>query len=109
MSDSKSVSMLVIYRIKEGTEGEFLPLLEKHYPTLDRLGLVTKEPVTIWRATDKQNRTYFVEKFSWRDGAAAGVAHQTPEVMAVWEPMGPMLENLELLQIEPVDSGGGDR
>jgi hypothetical protein len=27
----------------------------------------------------------------------AVVVHQTPEVMAVWEPMTPMLESLEIL------------
>jgi hypothetical protein len=31
-----------------------------------------------------------------------GVAHQMPEVMQIWEPMGPLTENMEFLQVEPV-------
>jgi hypothetical protein len=38
--------------------------------------------------------------FSWRDEQAAGIAHQTPEVMAVWEPMTPLLESLEISVID---------
>lgn len=30
------------------------------------------------------------------------IAHQTPQVMAVWEPMGPIPEELKLASIEPV-------
>jgi len=39
--------------------------------------------------------------FQWKDEKASEIAHQTPEVMAIWEPMGPILENLQLTQIEP--------
>jgi hypothetical protein len=100
---SKPVTMLVTYRLKKGKESELQALVEKHWPALDGVGLVTKDPAKIWRATDKRSgAVYFVELFAWKDGEASTVAHQTPEVMALWEPMGPMLEDLSLAQIEPL-------
>jgi hypothetical protein len=103
MSDSKPVTVLVTYRPKEGAEEQMLRMLEKHWPTLDRLGLVTKEPPKFWRATGKDGRTSFVELFQWKDEGASGVAHQLPEVMAVWEPMGGILEDLQIAHVEPLE------
>ncbi|HEU4411514.1 MAG TPA: hypothetical protein VFS43_40085 [Polyangiaceae bacterium] len=100
---SKPVTMLVSYYPKEGKEEELRALVEKHWPTLDRLGLVSGEAPRLFRARDRRSkRTYFVELFQWRDERASDVAHQTPEVMALWEPMGPLLDNLQLTEVEPL-------
>ncbi len=100
---SNPVAVLVRYRPKAGKEDDLLALLRQHWPTLDRLGLVTKEPAKIWRAVDKKSgRVSFVEWMEWKDDQSSNVAHQTPEVMAVWEPMGPILEDLEIQHVEPV-------
>ncbi len=105
MLEAAPVTMLVGYHPKPGKEKELIALVAKHWPTLDRLGLVTKTKARIWRATDKDSgRAYFLEMFQWKDGRASDVAHQTPEVMAIWEPMGPILENLTLTRIEPLDA-----
>jgi hypothetical protein len=98
---------LVTYRVKKGKENEFVRLLAKHWPTLNQLGLVSKDRPRYWRATDKRDheKVSFVELFTWKDGKSADVAHQTPEVMALWEPMGPMLEGLDLQAVEPLDLG----
>jgi hypothetical protein len=101
MASAKPVEVLVVYRLKKGAEAEFRPLLARHWPTLDRLGLVTRDRPRIWKGQDKEGGVAYVEIFSWKDGQAAGVAHETPEVMQIWEPMGPLLENLELLDLEP--------
>jgi hypothetical protein len=96
------VTNLVSYYPKPGQEPAFLALLEQHWPTLDRMGLVTKRPPQIWRAFDiRDHKSYFVELFEWKDGAAADVAHQSPEVMAIWEPMTPMLEHMQITEVEP--------
>jgi hypothetical protein len=101
------VTNLVSYYPKEGKEKDFLALLGKHWPTLDRLGLVTKSKPQIWRATDiRTQRVHFVEMFQWKDGQASDVAHQSPEVMAIWEPMGPVLDNLLITEVEPVSIVG---
>jgi hypothetical protein len=40
---------------------------------------------------------------AWRDDEASNIAHQTPEIMAIWEPMGPLLEELKLTKLEPFE------
>lgn len=92
----------VTYRPKKGKENELFELVKKHWPVLKQLGLASSEPAKVYRATDKRSgQVYFIEIFSWRDAKAPEIAHQTPEVMAVWETMGPVLEGLELAAIEP--------
>jgi len=100
---TRPVTMLCTYRPKKGKEKELFALVKKHWGTLNRIGLATKEPATVYRATDKESgRLFFVEIFSWRDERASAVAHQTPEVMAIWKPMMPILASMELAVIEPV-------
>jgi quinol monooxygenase YgiN len=100
---TKTITMLCTYRPKKGKEKELFALVKKHWRTLRSVGLATKEPATLYRATDKQSAgVYFVEIFSWRDEQASAIAHQTPEVMAIWEPMMPLLASMELAIIEPV-------
>jgi hypothetical protein len=98
--------MLVSYYPKAGREREFLALLQEHWPTLDRLGLVTATRPRLWRAYDiRERRAYFVEMFEWKDGNSSDVAHQSPEVMAIWEPMGPLLENMQLSELDLLRDG----
>jgi quinol monooxygenase YgiN len=101
---SKPVPTLVIYRPKKGKAEELRALVKKHAPALAKVGLITEDGVRAWRAHDKRkDEDCFVELFSWRDEEASGLAHQTPEIMAVWEPMGPVLEGMSILQLEPLD------
>lgn len=96
------VSNIVTYVPKPGKEAELLALVKKHEPALRQVGLVTDEPFRVWKAVDvRKERVAFVEYFQWKDGNASDVAHQTPEVMAVWEPMGPVLEELTIYEVEP--------
>lgn len=100
----ESVRMLVTYRPKEGKGEELFSLVRKHLPALRGTGLLADEPTGVYRATDKRSgKKYFVEMFSWRDAQASNIAHQLPEVMAIWEPMTPLLEGMELAVIEPAD------
>src|ERR1051326_5066718 len=81
MSKEDPVTMLVTYVPRKGKEKELQALVEKHWPTLKRVGLVTAEPARIWRAIDKRSGAVsFVEMFQWKDGQASETAHQTPEV-----------------------------
>ena len=99
----KPVLTHVTYRPKKGKEKELFALVKKHWPTLRRTGLVTAKAATVYRAHDKRSgAAYFIEIFSWRDEQASGIAHQTPAVMAIWEPMGPIMEGLEIAALEPV-------
>lgn len=97
------VTVLVTYRPKKGKEARFLTLLKRHWPTLEKAGLVAPSPPRIWKASDKRTRrTYFVEMFEWRDARASDTAHRTREVMAVWGPMEPLLEGMELALVKPL-------
>jgi hypothetical protein len=97
------VTNIVTYVPKKGKEAELLELVKKHEPALRKVGLVTGEPFRLWKAYDiRKQREQFIEYFVWKDGAASDVAHQTPEIMAVWEPMGPVLEELTICEVEPL-------
>src|SRR5688572_32517404 len=97
------VANIVTYIPKAGKAAELLALIKKHEPALRKVGLVTSEPFRVWKAYDiRKQRELFYEHFVWKDGNSSDVAHQTPEVMAVWEPMGPVLEELTICGVEQV-------
>lgn len=103
MDTTGPVKTLVIYRPKTGAERALEALVMLHLPTLRRLGLIAPADGQVWRAQDKRSGAVsFVEIFEWKDGKASEVAHQTPEVMAIWEPMGPLLEGMELRRLDPL-------
>lgn len=85
--------MQCVYRPKPGHEEALFALVKRHWPTLRDAGLTTDTPALLYRATEKRGgRTFFLEIFSWKDERSSGIAHQLPEVMAIWEPMGPMID-----------------
>lgn len=93
MSALKSPIAICTYRVIPGKEEDFLGLLRRHWPTLHQLGLTTDEPAQVFRGQDEDNKTYFVEILNWLDPEAPNTAHQLPEVMAIWEPMGKLVES----------------
>lgn len=97
------VSMLVTYHPKPGSENALLELVKKHWGVLHGLGLATATPAKTWRGRDKRTGAeFFVEMFEWVDERASDVAHELPEVMAVWETMGPLLAGMNLTRLEPL-------
>lgn len=84
-------TVIATYRVRPDKEAAFLELLRRHHPTLVGAGLATAEAPVVYKNVEKGRPTYF-EIFSWIDGEAAEVAHRTPEVMAIWEPMGACVE-----------------
>lgn len=97
----KPVRMLCIYRVKKGKEAVFRKLIARHWPTLHRLGLATSTPAQVLRGVGKRGGPpCFIELFEWAGASASDMAHQTPEVLAIWEPMEPLLESMELIQLE---------
>jgi quinol monooxygenase YgiN len=86
------------YRVKPGAREKFLKLLRQHWPTLREAGLVTATPAQHFEAEigggrHNETGTTFVEIFSWASPDSADLAHKMPEVMAVWEPMGALVES----------------
>ena len=99
----KPVQMHVTYRPKPGKEEELLALIQKHGPALQSTGLIVGGAPVVYRAADKRSgEKFFIETFSWRDEDAPEAAHQMPEVMAVWEPMTPLLAGMQLAMVEQI-------
>jgi len=97
------VQNLVTYVAKQGAQDALLELVKKHEVALRKVGLVTATPFKVWKAFNIRTGEHsIVEFFEWKDGKSSDVAHQTPEVMAVWEPMGPVLEDLRICEVELV-------
>jgi len=97
--DWNEYTNICTYRVRLGARDEFIELLRKHWPTLHRSGLASDTPAVVFEAeVDEENRhnetaTTFVEIFCWSGVDSASIAHQTPEVMAIWEPMGGLVED----------------
>ncbi len=102
MARSGPVPMLCTYRVRGGKEAAFLRLLRRHWPALRRAGLATAEPARVFRARGKRGGQAFVEMFSWAGPTASDAAHASPEVLAVWGPMGDLVDSMEFAEIEPV-------
>jgi len=90
------VTSLCIYRVKPGSEGAFKKLLAKHWPT-------------IYQGSEGEKQPIFVELLNWKDEHGAERAHELPDVMAVWEPMGKLCEPragrppMEFPIVEPIE------
>ena len=92
-------TVICTYRVKAGARDAFLELLKKHWPALRSVGLASETPPMILEAhpdgkpQHSETGPTFVEIFSWASAEASGVAHKTPQAMAVWEPMGALVES----------------
>jgi hypothetical protein len=83
-------SVICTYRVRTNAEGEFAELLGRHWRTLRELGFVTDEASLIFRSA--QEPPTYVEIFTWVEGGFER-AHEHPAVLAIWEPMEPLLED----------------
>jgi hypothetical protein len=97
------------YKVKPGKESEMEALLARHWPALHAAGLMTDEPAVVYRGLPSgrpgdehgAERTY-VEIITWKNQKGPERAHQMPEVMAVWGPMGELCEEMDFPAFEPL-------
>lgn len=101
-----SVDILCRYRLKPGKEEAFAELLARHWPTLKELDLATDEPARILRAGDHAGNVAFIEMFAWKTPDSSQTAHETPEVMRLWEPMGALCEDMEFWEVRAFATDG---
>lgn len=96
------------YRVIEGKEAAFEALLAKHWPTLNALGLATDDRTQKFKGAEDDGKPIYFEIFDWQEGAVDR-AHEHPEVMAIWEPMGQLCEerggkpSMEFPHVEPLN------
>jgi hypothetical protein len=105
---SARTTVICLYRVTAGREAAFTSLLKRHWPTLRSLDLVTDQPPRHYQGREQGGAPLFVEIFDWKDEEAARVAHEHPEVMAIWEPMDALTEkrdgrpNMEFPHVRPL-------
>lgn len=87
-----------------------LRLLTAHYPALKKAGLVTDDAPLVYRGLpsgkpggDHGAERELIEIFAWKSEEAPALAHQSPDVMAVWEPMGAICEAMEFPSFAPLE------
>jgi len=80
------------FQVRSDAVDPFVALLKDHWPTLRRLDLVTDFPPLQLRSSE-DGGPVVVEIFEWKDRDAARAAHEHPEVAAIWERMGALLED----------------
>jgi hypothetical protein len=111
METESGVVVICRYVVKPGHEPEMERLLAAHWPALHAAGLVTDEPARIYRQLpgrrpgDVPQPTY-VEIFAWRDERGSERAHQTPEIRAIWQPMGAICEQMQFPHYERMAPAG---
>jgi hypothetical protein len=93
MNAKEPNTVVATYRVRADREARFQGLLEKHHPTLRRLGLASASPPHIYRGMEEGGGPIYFEIFTWRDARAVQEAHVHPEVQAIWEPMGECVED----------------
>jgi hypothetical protein len=84
-------TVICTYRVRPDQEDRFIELLGRHWATLHELAFVTDEQPLIFRSLEDGGPTY-VEIFTWVEGGF-DQAHEHPDVLAIWEPMDPLLED----------------
>ena len=82
-------TVLCTYRVRGDDEDRLKELLARHWKTLHGLGFVTDEEAQVFRSL--ASPPTYVEIFTWVEGGFAN-AHEHPDVLAIWEPMEPLLE-----------------
>ena len=93
------IQILCRYRLKPGREQEFAQLLTRHWPRLFELGLTSDQPARLLRGSDKAGNVAYIERFAWKSASSVASAHESPEVMKLWEPMGALCEDMEFWEV----------
>jgi hypothetical protein len=112
MSKDQPLTNICRYKVKPGKAAEFEKLLALHWPALHQAGLVTNEPARAYRGLPSEKprgehgaENVYIEIMTWKNAKQPALAHQTPEVMAVWEPMGAVCEEMDFPDFELLDLG----
>ncbi|MCZ6507289.1 MAG: hypothetical protein O7A04_04470 [Acidobacteria bacterium] len=93
------IQILCRYRLKPGKEQEFERLLKRHWQSLFELGLASDQPARLLRGSDKAGNVAYIERFAWKSESSIASAHESPEVMQLWEPMGALCEDMEFWEV----------
>ncbi len=86
-------TVICTFRVKPAEMTTFRRLLDRHWPTLRRLELVTDAPEqTFIGGDDGVAGPVVVSIFDWVSAEAVESAHEHPDVAEIWEAMEPVCE-----------------
>jgi hypothetical protein len=77
------------YWVRPEAEPDFRVLLDRHWPTLNRLGFVTDDPPLILRSSE--DPPVYIEIATWEAGGMRP-AHDHPDVIEIWEAVKQLVE-----------------
>jgi quinol monooxygenase YgiN len=72
---------MALYRPKSGKTNELKDILKVHIPTLLEEGLITNRELLTLQAADGT----IIEIAEWKSNEAIEKAHQSPNVIAIWD------------------------
>lgn len=85
--------VICTFRVIPGKHEEFRALLARHWTVLRQLDLVEDSPHLLLEGVDPGVDGDLVEIFAWKSNEAVEKAHHSPEILALWEPMGALCES----------------
>jgi len=88
---SEPQTVICTFRVKSDAMTAFRDLLDRHWPTLRNLELVTETPEQLF-LSDADGDPTVVSIFEWANDDAVGQAHHHPDVAEIWEAMDPLCE-----------------
>ncbi|HXP88183.1 MAG TPA: hypothetical protein VN841_25865 [Bryobacteraceae bacterium] len=83
-------TVMVTLRAKPGAEAELERVIANHWKTAHDLKLVRDAPHTTIRGSEADNKTYFVDIFTWRDAHVPDTA--PAEIQKIWGDMNRLVE-----------------
>ncbi|PYQ73381.1 MAG: hypothetical protein DMG01_22715, partial [Acidobacteria bacterium] len=84
-------TVMITLRPKPGAERALAQTIARHYETAQKLNLLREDtPHLTLQASDDQDKTYFVDIFTWRDAAVPDNAPR--EIQAIWKEMNGLVE-----------------
>lgn len=85
-------TVVCIYRVQVGREDDFQVIMERHWPVLRELALVTHDRPQCFRGSEGDGKPLFIEIFDWSSNDASRSAHSHAEVAAIWDAMNRLTE-----------------
>jgi len=100
-------TVMITLRPKPGAERALAQTIARHHETAQKLNLLREDtPHLTLQASDDQDKTYFVDIFTWRDAAVPDNAPR--EIQAIWKEMNGLVEMrggrpaLDIVPVKPV-------
>jgi len=91
MTMSNPHTVICTFRVKADSMTNFGQLLDRHWPVLRKLELVTATAEQLFVGDDNAEPTV-VSIFEWASDEAVSQAHHHPDVAEIWEAMEPFCE-----------------